>query len=119
MLAGLALSGCRSSGGAGDAAPAASASAAPSSSTPTARPQSDELRPIYPLDTEPSPLAERVCTLLHRLPETRRGACCQRPATEPMQAGLCVRTVSAALLARAVTVDVERIDACEKALVQT
>jgi hypothetical protein len=114
----LAASGCskKSEGAAPDAAPAASSSAPGPASN---EPGSDELKPVYPVDAgPPDPLAMRLCDALHTLPAKRLAACTSKPAG-PAAAiidGQCVRTLTAALAAHAVTLDPGDVDHCTDAM---
>lgn len=107
----------------GSSAPSATAtgSSAPAQSAqpaPTIAGDSDEIRPVYPLDAAPHPLAQRFCEAIHILPEKRKGECCgaaTSPALEGV-AGLCVRTLSYALGSGAVTLAPADVDACVAAL---
>src|SRR5687768_5167046 len=83
-------------------------------STPDARPaipdsaakeqeESDDVRPVYPVDDQPPvPLAVRLCTAIHELPAKRKAECCKGPAA-PTLSSECARTLSSALRAKSVT----------------
>jgi hypothetical protein len=77
--------------------------------------QVEAVRPVYPVEgVQPDPRAEKLCAALQGLPEDRRAACC---ASSPgvTLAGECARMLSAALAARAVTLDAAAVDACAAA----
>jgi hypothetical protein len=77
---------------------------------------SDEVRPVYTDDAgPPEPSAEALCRALHALPEQRRAACCNQKMRIDLS-GECVRMLSAALRAKAVTLDKTAVKNCENAL---
>jgi hypothetical protein len=76
----------------------------------------DEVRPVYPVDgVTPDPLAARLCTALHELPEKRRSACCGQSAGL-VPTSECVRMLSAALHGKAVELGAGDVDACALAI---
>jgi hypothetical protein len=76
----------------------------------------DEVHSVYPADAgPPDPLAARLCTALHDVPEQRRATCCvTRPGV--VFTSECVRTLTAALRFNAVTLDAAQIGRCETAM---
>jgi hypothetical protein len=112
----------RSSGAAPDPSAgegASAASTAPASSAkplPTDDESDDEVQAVYPVDKQPpDPFAERYCDAVQEGPRKRREACCPdigafAPTAE------CVRTLSAALRAGAVSIDPAGLDACRTAV---
>jgi hypothetical protein len=79
---------------------------------------SDELKPIYPADAgPPDPLAIRYCDAVQLLPEKRKAECCAAPLSPPpFGAQQCVRTLTAAIHARAVTLSPLDLDRCLEAV---
>jgi len=61
---------------AASAAASASASAQSSAAPGEAVRGSDEIKPAYPLEVTPHPLAQRFCEALHALPAKRKAECC-------------------------------------------
>lgn len=61
------------------------------------------------------PLAEKLCTALHVLPEARRAACCKITPGIDMSSE-CVKIVSAATHSKAVTLDAGKVSACAAAM---
>ncbi|NUP08677.1 MAG: hypothetical protein HOW73_21725 [Polyangiaceae bacterium] len=102
----------------GSASSAPDASGAPSSSggrgAERVPPGSDEIRPVYPIDKlPPEPIAERYCDAVHTTFADRRAACCGEKANAPARAE-CVRTLSAAVRSKAITVDDAQLSTCEQ-----
>jgi hypothetical protein len=78
----------------------------------------DEVRPVYPTRAvTPAPLAERLCAALHQVPAKRRAECCGGSPLLLVE-GECVRTLSAALSSKAVTLEPSAVDACAQAMEQ-
>jgi hypothetical protein len=78
-------------------------------------PPPDDEKPVYPITKDPpEPLAQRYCALFYERAETRRKACCPKTTFTPvLLTSECVRTLSAALRSKAVTVETTALDACE------
>jgi hypothetical protein len=86
-----------------------------SAASETAR--SDDVRPVYPLDEggAPDPLAVRLCSALHDIPEQRRASCCaERPGV--VVTGECQRVLSAALRTHAAVLYATEVDRCVQAI---
>jgi hypothetical protein len=96
----------------GDAAPAVAVDAATADAAPLAESTGgDAVRPVYPEDVKPEPIAVKLCEALHANPEKARAACCsEQPAFTPTSE--CIRVVSGALQLKAVTLDVAAVDRC-------
>jgi hypothetical protein len=104
----------------GSARPVPSASAPPLASSapaPSADPGEDSRQSsVYPLDAgTPDPLAQRLCSALHDLPEQRRTACCD------IQPGIvftseCVRMLTSAVRVKAASLDAAEVDRCITAM---
>lgn len=78
-----------------------------------ALPAGREVRPVYPekLTGAPDPLVQRYCDALHRLPETRRAACCNtQPGTQ--LGAECVRTLHAAVKDGAIQLHADEVNLC-------
>jgi hypothetical protein len=95
-------------------------SAAPSTSAkPEDDGNEDDVRPVYPVDNSPpDPLAQRLCHAIHAVEEERRAACCSEKPGIVFESE-CVRTLSAALRFKAVTLDAAAVDACVAAVDKT
>jgi hypothetical protein len=86
-------------------------SPAPSAGDASFERSPDEVRALYAGESETQPLAQKLCEALHIAPERSRAACCG-VAPAITFAAECTRTLSAAIRARAVTVEADRIDRC-------
>ncbi len=75
----------------------------------------DEVRPVYPMNVKPDPLAQKLCGAIQALPEERRAACCSVKAETGYYAE-CVRMLSGAFAAKAVKMDAEKVAACQGAM---
>ncbi len=74
-----------------------------------------EVRPVYPADVgSPDPLAKQLCEALHSLPEARKAQCCGAPSSAGL-ASECVRNLTGALRATAVTLDATAVSECARA----
>lgn len=73
------------------------------------------VKPVYPADTKPNPLAERLCKVLQTLPVERRRECC-KTNTGVILTSECVRNLSGALALDAVRVEESEIASCEAAM---
>lgn len=73
-----------------------------------------DLKPVYP-KTATSPLAERVCTALQRLPREMRASCAGEPVGVTLEAE-CTRMLSAALSTGALRADERLAGRCINAL---
>src|SRR4051794_34870877 len=76
-----AVAACKTSPPQSDASASSSASAVASALTAGdgAAPEEkddDEVRPVYPVDVKPEPIAAKLCDALHAVPEKVRSACC-------------------------------------------
>ncbi|MCA9585505.1 MAG: hypothetical protein KC657_09120 [Myxococcales bacterium] len=71
----------------------------------------DDVKPAYPTDVKPHPLATKLCEGLHHMPETRRAECCHASEGVVLTSE-CVRALSAALEAKAVTLAETDVDTC-------
>jgi hypothetical protein len=77
----------------------------------------DEIRPVYPVDAgPPDPRATRFCEAVQLLPVTRRANCCAETDPLRMPTDECVRTLTAALGAHAVTLSPSDVDGCAAAM---
>jgi hypothetical protein len=77
------------------------------------------VKPVYAVDAGvPDPLAIRLCETLDRVPDQRVSECCAAPAsfTSKAVAGQCVRTLTAALSSKAVTLAEADVDRCAEAM---
>ncbi len=120
----LGAPGCsKASGASSEAAASSSAEGASSASAPARSPAgredvargADEVKPVYGTEpVAPDPRAERYCHAVHTLPAERRAACCEDRPRAPFERE-CVRTLSAALHAHAVSLDEGDLSQCEKA----
>jgi hypothetical protein len=78
--------------------------------------EEDDVRPVYPVTgVTTNPLATRLCIALHEVPEKKRSTCCKEPPA-PVVKGECERMLSAALNAKAVTIEPSAVDACVAAM---
>jgi hypothetical protein len=92
-----------------------SESAAPAASR-NGVPGADAVRSVYPLDAgPPDPLVHELCGALHDLPEQRRSACCDQ-GVGVVVTGECERMLTAALNAKAVSLDAGEVDRCADAM---
>src|SRR5262249_20492056 len=86
--------------------PAASASASASASAAGAPADSagdeDEIKPAYPLNVTPQPLAQRFCEAMHELPAKRKAECCSTSPPAFSITSECVRTLSFAIQTKSV-----------------
>jgi len=105
----------------GGAAEGASAGASVSSKPPASASEDiDQVKPVYPLEVKPDPTAKRLCEALRDARERHRATCCKETfAPIPLLTGECVRMLSAALAARAVTLDTADVAKCEAAVEKT
>jgi hypothetical protein len=120
LLALFTAAGCKGSSPTGVADAAASSTASASAAPPTApapgSDDSDEVRPVYPIDDQPPlPLAVRYCDAIKTIAAKRREACCPG-APYYSSTTQCVRTLSAALRAGGVTLADADLGACEAAM---
>lgn len=74
----------------------------------------EDVKPAYPTDVAPHPLATKLCETLHHMPEQRRAACC-KASEGVVLTSECVRALSAAIASKAVTVSEADVDACAAA----
>lgn len=104
-------------GTAASASAATSVSAAPASSSILGEQEDDEVKPVYPVTSDPpDPRAQRYCDLAHELPEKRRKECCpSTPVAVFRPTAECVRTLSYALRQGSVGLDDGKLAACETA----
>jgi hypothetical protein len=73
------------------------------------------VKPVYPADAKPHPLAERLCAALQTMPVSRRAECCSvKPGV--MLTNECVRNLSGALASSAVSLEESEVAACEEAM---
>jgi hypothetical protein len=120
VLALVLAAGCSSC----DRPPAALADAAPSDASivDAAAPvhdKDDAVRPVYPLDAgPPAALAVRLCDALQELPARRKAECCKQPLGTVVTSE-CVRMLTAALGARAVSLADADVDRCAAAVAKT
>ncbi len=121
-LLALLLAGCPRSGGstsadAGPPLPASNASG-PAPTAPDAAFEEDDVRPVYPLDAVADPLAEKLCAGLVETQERRRAECCKTPPGL-LVTSECVRMLSSAMKAKAITIDEPTVGVCLVALQRT
>lgn len=84
---------------------------------PDAQVDEDRILPVYPIgEAPPSPLAVRLCEAVQTLPAENAARCCGRGTVSKLVTGECVRMLSAALAADAVTVTSEAVDRCAEAM---
>ena len=77
----------------------------------------EPVQPVYPLtDLPANPLAQRLCDALHTGPSARRAQCCGWSTPGYSVTGECVRTLSAALASKAVTLAPDEVDRCVAAV---
>ena len=111
-----ALAGCpKGGGGAAPDAAIAAVDAGADASAGEAAPD-DEIRAVYPTDAgPPDPLVRKLCGTLHDFPEQQRATCCN---TTPglVLTSECTRTLTAAVVSRAVTIAAADVDACTMAI---
>jgi hypothetical protein len=74
-------------------------------------PDEDSVRPVYPVDIKPDPIAIKLCDALHALPEKTRAGCCTEAPGFTL-ASECARVVSGALQSKAVSLDGADVDRC-------
>jgi hypothetical protein len=110
VLVALALAACKTKEA---AAPQADASAAPLAKDEALRDPS--VKPVYPQDTPPAPIAEKLCAALHEIPVNRRAACCEEKPGIVLTSE-CVRNLSGALANKAVSLDEGEVEACRAAI---
>ncbi|GAC1351748.1 MAG: hypothetical protein NVSMB1_07790 [Polyangiales bacterium] len=94
------------------------AQAAASAAEGAEGPDLDEVRSVYPLEVAKDPIAQEFCAVLHDLRETRRAACCEQKVGLVLTAE-CVRMLSAALSAKALTLDRDDVKRCETAMAKS
>jgi hypothetical protein len=78
-------------------------------------PARQEVRPVYPPQVTPDPLAERLCRALHSQIEERRAQCCQTRPAESLYSE-CVRTLSYSVQKEAIQLLHEEVARCEAGL---
>ena len=111
--------GCpRKDSGAPDAAGHVASASASTAASASASVDPDEVRPVYPLDVATDPLAKKLCEALHDVQEDRRATCCKE-AKALVLTGECVRNLSGALAAKAVTIDAAEVQKCAEAAAAT
>jgi hypothetical protein len=72
----------------------------------------DEVEPVYPkIAGPPDPLAEKLCSALHDVPNKRRAECCQSTPGFSLTRE-CVRILSHALSDKSISLDAAAVDAC-------
>lgn len=114
----VSAAGCGTCKGSDDAAStdgvASSAQPLVASAAPSTSADEDDVRPVYE-DGPVDPLAKRLCEILQDVPERRKAECCGgKPMTVVTEQ--CTRNLSAALRAKAVTLDAADVDKCGKAI---
>jgi hypothetical protein len=99
--------------------PATSASAAAPAPPASVEANDDQLKPVYAVDAGvPDPLAIRLCEALDRVPDQRVTECCgvTPSATSRAVTGQCVRTLTAALSSKAITLAEADVARCTEAM---
>ncbi len=83
-------------------------------------PGSDEIKPVYPVDAgPPNPLAQQYCDAIAGEPERAKASCCGTSSAATMLiVGQCVRTLTAALATKAVTLAPADVQRCADAVKQ-
>lgn len=97
------------------AAPSTSGSVAVAASASESASPDDDVKPVYPLDVPEEPLARRVCGAVQETFLKQRGTCCGDQALSGSSQVLvseCVRNLSAAIAAKAVTVNATDLAKC-------
>lgn len=95
---------------ASSSAAVASSATAVDGATPEDK-EDDEVRPVYPVDVKPEPIAAKLCDALHAVPEKVRSTCCSETPGFTL-ASECTRVVSAALQLKAVSLAAADVDRC-------
>lgn len=71
------------------------------------------ISPVYPVtDAAPQPVAVELCKALHSVPAETRARCCSKKAMGGSIEAQCVRTLSSAITAGAVTLGEASVSAC-------
>ncbi len=77
----------------------------------------DQIEPVYPIgEAPPHPLAEELCAAVQTLPAENAAGCCNRGTVSKLVTGECVRMLSAAMAAKAVTLAAADVTSCAAAM---